>query len=240
MLSRACFCGQRTEPIGLEISQSCPTCLTHQWLQQESRNFSYPQVETITVRAKCGEKMIWGLLSLEDHLKINKTQMHFLFCWCHLLCTSSLKAHRILSTCVRKLARGVKSGEKVRIKTITDVGWKVEVWIEKWTETVNREWWGKGEEWDVGREKWKRSKKKSRHETKIGRMEQIAPPHLPAASCPARCCSSIAGRGLEWKSDSARLELGPEPIAAGPDGTKHTGRRSSGGGGERQTCSSFA
>lgn len=41
------------------------------------------------------------------------------------------------------------------------------------------------------------------------------------------------------ESDSARLELGPEPIAAGPDGTKRAGRRS-GGGGERQTCSSFA
>lgn len=44
-------------------------------------------------------------------------------------------------------------------------------------------------------------------------------------------CSQTA----QVESDSARLEPGPEPIAAGPDGTKHTGS-----GGDCQTCSSFS
>lgn len=87
MVLLGCFCGQCTEPTGLKISQSCPTRLTHQPLQQESRNFSYPQVETVTVRetetegeqqSKMWRKDDLGLRSLEGHEKYKK-QMHFLF-----------------------------------------------------------------------------------------------------------------------------------------------------------------
>lgn len=146
-------------PNGLKISQSCPMCLTHQRLQQECRNFSYPQVETITVRDGAGtaaqnveKRWFEGFYHSRAIKKMHKTQMYFLF-RSHLLplviCTSSwkkkafsvsAKAHRILSTCVRKWAGGPRTEWKKKLK--------VDLWMRG--EQKRKIWGWRGKEWGGG------------------------------------------------------------------------------------------
>lgn len=142
MSCRAVFMGRA--PNGLKISQSCPTCLTHQRLQQERRKLSYSQVETITVRDGAGtaeqnveKRWFEGFYHSRAIKKMHKKQMYFLF-RSHLLlplviCTSSWKKKSIQCFCqsstnlidlCAEAGRRCKDGVKK----------KVDLWNEKWTE----------------------------------------------------------------------------------------------------------